>query len=178
MADNSVTLVEKNIAFKIAQQFPAHFREHGSELVAMVEHYYKFVETQPNMGVYNSRRLFEYRDVGTTLSEMLIFFKKKYMDDLPQLDDDKTVRFVIRNVLDLYRRKGTESGLVLFFRMFYAEDIQVQYPAKYMLKASDSIWKSGTFLQMIPNNNSFLSTKGVRYEYIDLLSRNILWIYY
>lgn len=173
MADNTVTLVEKNIAFKIAQQFPAYFREYGSELVAMVEHYYKFVETQPNMGVYNSRRLFEYRDVGTTLSEMLIFFKKKYMDDLPQLDNDETVRFVIRNVLDLYRRKGTESGLVLFFRMFYKEDIQVSYPAKYMLKASDSIWKTGTFLQMIPNNNSFLSNKGVRYEYIDLLSRNI-----
>jgi len=173
MADNQVTLVEKNIAFKIAEQFPAYYREHGPELVAMVEHYYKFVETQPNMGVYNSRRLFEYRDVGTTLSEMLIFFKKKYMDDLPQLDEDETVRFVIRNILDLYRRKGTESGLKLFFRMFYKEDIQVSYPAKYMLKASDSNWKTGTFLQMIPNNNSFLSRNGVRYEYIDLLSRNV-----
>jgi len=67
MADNQVDLVEKNIAFKIAQQFPAHYREFGSELVAMVEHYYKFVESQPNMGVYNTRRMFEYRDLGTTL---------------------------------------------------------------------------------------------------------------
>ena len=173
MADNTVNLVEKNIAFKIAQQFPAYYREYGSELVAMVEHYYKFVESQPNMGVYNSRRLFEYRDVGTTLSEMLIFFKKKYMADLPPIDDDKTVKFVIRNVLDLYRRKGTEAGLILFFRMFYQEDIQVTYPAKYMLKASDSIWKTGTYLQILPNNNSFESRLGVRYEYNDLLSRNI-----
>jgi hypothetical protein len=173
MADNTVTLVEKNIAFKIAQQFPAYYREYGSELVAMVEHYYKFVETQPNMGVYNSRRLFEYRDVGTTLSEMLIFFKKKYMADMPPIEDDKTVKFVIRNILDLYRRKGTEAGLILFFRMFYKEDIQVMYPAKYMLKASDSIWKTGTYLQILPNNNSFVSRLGSRYEYNDLLSRNI-----
>lgn len=173
MADNTVNLVEKNIAFKIAQQFPAYYREYGSELVAMVEHYYKFVETQPNMGVYNSRKMFEYRDVGTTLSEMLIFFKKKYMADMPPLDDDRTVKFVIRNVLDLYRRKGTEAGLVLFFRMFYKEDIEVLYPAKYMLKASDSIWKTGVYLQMIPNNNTFLSRQGVRYEYKELLSRNI-----
>ena len=173
MADNTVNLVEKNIAFKIAQQFPAYYREFGSELVAMVEHYYKFVESEPNMGVYNSRRLFEYRDVGTTLSEMLIFFKKKYMADLPPIDDDKTVKFVIRNVLDLYRRKGTEAGLILFFRMFYQEDIQLMYPAKYMLKASDSIWKTGTYLQILPNNNSFVSRLGLRYEYNDLLSRNI-----
>ena len=129
MADNTVNLIEKNIAFKIAQQFPAYYREHGAELVAMVEHYYKFVESDPNMGVYNSRRLFEYRDVGTTLSSMIIYFKKKYMADLPPIEDDKTVKFVIRNILDLYRRKGTEAGLVLFFRMFYEEDIQVMYPS-------------------------------------------------
>ena len=36
MADNTVNLVEKNIAFSIAQQFPAHYKEHGAELVAMV----------------------------------------------------------------------------------------------------------------------------------------------
>ena len=81
MADSSVLLVEKNIAFKIAQQFPAYYREQGSELVSMVEAYYKFVESEPNMGVYNTRRMFEYRDIGTTLAEMLIYFKKKYMAD-------------------------------------------------------------------------------------------------
>jgi|TARA_B110000908_G_scaffold74073_1_gene89247 hypothetical protein len=173
MADNAVTIVEKNIAFKIAQQFPAHYREHGSELVAMVEHYYKFVETEPNMGVYNSRKLFEYRDIGTTLSSMIIYFKKKYMADLPPLDDDVTVKFVIRNILDLYRRKGTEAGLMLFFRMFYKADIQVTYPAKFMFKPSDSIWKTGIYLQMFQNNNEFYSGSGILYEYKDLLSRNI-----
>lgn len=173
MADNTVNLVEKNVAFKIAQQFPAYYREYGSELVAMVEHYYKFVESQPNMGVYNARRIFEYRDVGTTLAEMLIYFKKKFMADLPSIDDDVTVKFVIRNIMDLYRRKGTESGLILFFRMFYKEDIQVKYPSRYMLKPSDSNWKTGTYLQMYPNNNEFYSSLGVAYEYKDLLSRNI-----
>lgn len=173
MAENTVNIVEKNIAFKVAQQFPAHYREHGSELVAMVEHYYKFVETQPNMGVYNNRRLFEYRDVATTLSEMIMYFKKKFMADLPNIDDDVTSKFVIRNIMDLYRRKGTESGLVLFFRMFFEEDVVLIYPARYMLKASDSEWKTGIYLQMTPNNNEFYSSSGVAYSYSDLLSRNI-----
>lgn len=173
MVDNQVIIVEKDIAFKIAQQFPAYYRQEGAELVSMVEHYYKFVESEPNMGVYNTRRLFEYRDVGTTLAEMLIYFKKKFMADLPPLDDDVVVRFVIKNIMDLYRRKGTESGLVLFFRMFYQEDVKINYPAKYMFKPSDSNWKTGTYLQMFPNNNEFYSVSNVFYEYKDLLSRNI-----
>ena len=174
MADNQVTLIEKNIAFKIAQQFPAIYRENGKELVDMVEQYYRFVESQPNMGVYNARRMFEYRDIGTTLASMIVYYKKKYMADLPALDDD-VVKFVIKNIMDLYRRKGTESGIILFFRLFFQDDVYVSYPSKHMFKPSDSNWKTGTYLQMFPNNNNFLAPDGVtRYEYKDLLSRNII----
>lgn len=172
-ANNRVTLVEKNIAFKIAQQFPAYFREYGSELVDIVEHYYRFVESQPNMGVYNTRKMFEYRDVGSTLSEMVIYFKNKYMADLPALDEQNT-RVVIKNIMDLYRRKGTEAGIKLFFRMFYQEDVQLRYPSKYMFKPSDSKWQTGIFLQMYPNNNNFVSRSGAQYDYNDVLSKNIL----
>lgn len=174
MADNTVTLVEKNIAFKIAQQFPAIYRENGKELVDMVEQYYRFVESEPNMGVYNSRRMFEYRDIGTTLASMIVYYKKKYMADLPSLDDD-VIKFVIKNIMDLYRRKGTESGILLFFRLFFQEDVYVSYPSKYMFKPSDSNWKTGTYLQMFPNNNNFVAPDGVTsYDYKDLLSRNII----
>lgn len=175
MADNQVTLIEKNIAFKVANQFPAYYREHGKELVDLVEQYYRFVEAEPNMGVYNTRRMFEYRDIGTTLAEMIIYFKKKFMADLPNIEDDQTIRFVIRNIMDLYRRKGTEAGLKLFFRMFYEADVTVNYPAKYMFKPSDSNWKTGTYLQMYKNSGLFKSRDGsVTYSYIDLLSKNIV----
>lgn len=166
--------IEKNIAFKIAQQFPAIYRENGPELVKFVEEYYRFLETQPNQSVYNARRMFEYRDIATTLSSMIIFFQKKFLADLPLLDDS-TVRFVVKNILDLYRRKGTESGILLFFRMFYQEDVEIKYPAQYMLKSSDSNWKTGTYLQLFPNNNTFYTNDNTMYyTYKDLISRNII----
>ena len=175
MADNQVTIVEKNIAFKIANQFPAIYREQGKELVDMVEQYYRFVESESNMGVYNTRRMFEYRDIGTTLANMIIYFKKKFMSDLPNIDDDQTIRFVIRNIMDLYRRKGTEAGLKLFFRMFYEADIKVIYPAEKMFKPSESSWKTGTYLQMYKNTGLFKNRDGTKeYTYADLLSKNII----
>lgn len=101
-----------------------------------------------NQSVYNNRRLFEYRDIDNTLESMVIFFKNKYMKDLP-LDGDNT-RFAVKNILDLYRRRGTQEGVELFFRLFYNESIDIYYPAEAILKPSSSTWNSGIFLQLYP----------------------------
>ena len=165
--------IEKKIAFKIPQQFPAIYREENAELVQLVQDYYEFLETTPNQGVYNSRRMFEYRDITTTLDSMIIFFQKKYLSDLPLLED-ASVRIVVKKILDLYRRKGSESGIVLFFRMFYNEDVEINNPAQFVLKPSDSKWQTGTYLQMVPNSGVFYARDGVTYyQYSNLLSKNI-----
>lgn len=165
--------IEKKISFKIPQQFPAIYREQNAELVQLVQDYYKFLETTPNQGVYNSRRMFEYKDITTTLDSMIIFFQKKYLADLPLLED-ASVRLVVKNILDLYRRKGSESGIILFFRMFYGEDVEINNPAKFVLKASDSKWQTGTYLQMVPNSGVFYARDGIKYyQYSDLLAKNI-----
>ena len=173
MPVNNAKEVEKQISFKIAQQFPAIYRENNDELVSLVTDYYKFLETTPNQSVYNSRRLFEYRDITTTLSSMIIFFQKKFLADLPLLDDT-SVRLVVKNILDLYRRKGSSASVILFFRMFYQEDVEIFNPSKYILKPSSSKWQTGNYLQMIPNNGLFYNTAGdAFYEYVDLLSKTI-----
>ena len=163
--------IEKNIAFLINQQFPAIYRENGPELVNLVEEYYNFIETDEKQSGYVGRRIFEYKDITTTISSMITFFQKKYMADLPFRED--TVRFIARNIMDLYRRKGTKSGIELFFKAFYNENVEIFYPAAKMFKPSDSKWKTGTYLQMFPNSNYFVSNSGVEYDYNDLLGRNI-----
>lgn len=101
-----------------------------------------------NQSVYNNRRLFEYRDIDNTLEEMIIFFKNKYMKDLP-LDGSNT-RFIVKNILDLYRRRGTPEGVELFFRLFYNENVSLYYPSEAILKPSTSSWNTGIFLQLYP----------------------------
>lgn len=164
--------VEKNIAFFIKEQFPGIYKENGPELVALVEDYYKFLETQSNQSLYVSRRLFEYRDVDTTLAELLLFFKNKFLHDLPLKEN--TISFIVKNVLDLYRRKGTPAGIELFFSIFFQEfDIDIVYPADKMMKVSNSKWRRGIYLQIIPNDNRFTSVSGKTYTYLDLISKNI-----
>ena len=167
--------VEKLISFHIERQFPAIYREDGQELIQLVKEYYKFLETNTEQSLYNGRRLFEYRDIDTTLERMLIFFKKKYLADLPF--DGETIRIVVKNILGLYRRKGTQGGLELFFNIFYGENIKVYYPSKDILKPSDSEWKRGTYLQMLPNDGLFTSTKTTKtYTYRDLIGKQIVGV--
>ena len=164
--------IQKNLSLFIKNQFPAIYREDGPELVKLVEEYYRWSETQENQHIYQARRLFETRDVDTTMNSMIILFKKKFLANLPLKAD--LVKFIVKNILDLYRAKGTARGIELFFAIFYQEfEIEILYPAEKMQKVSDSAWKQGTYLQMFPNNNFFTSKTGKEYEYLDLLARNI-----
>lgn len=165
--------IEKLISHHIERQFPAIYREEGQELVQFVKEYYKFMETDTSQSVYNGRRMFEYRDIDSTLDRMLLFFKNKYLADLPF--NDSTIRLVVKNILGLYRRKGTAGGLQLFFTLFYNEDIKLYYPAKNIFKPSDSEWKSGNYLQMSPNSGIFTSTKVSNvYTYADVVGKTII----
>ena len=171
MADN-YSQIEKSISYFINQQFPAIYRENGPELVQLVKDYYKFMETESNQSTYVARRFYDYKDIDTTIKDLLVFFQKKYLADLEL--NESIVPFLVKNVLDLYRRKGTKAGIELFFATFYNEyDIDIVYPASKILKPSNSEWKTGTFLQMFPNDNLFYSKTNKEYTYADLISKNI-----
>jgi hypothetical protein len=103
---------------------------------------------------YHNRRLFDYGDIDNTLESMLRFYKNKYLDSLPFKDTD--IRFIVKHILDFYRRKGSREGLELFFRLFYNENSSVYYPSQNIIKPSSSIWKSSQYLELQPQNVEIL----------------------
>ncbi len=83
----------KITSFFVENQFPAIYREEGRDLIELVKSYYEFLETQTNQSSYNIRRIYDYRNIDTTLDRMLIFFKNKYMNGL-FLEED--TRFLVK----------------------------------------------------------------------------------
>jgi hypothetical protein len=135
----------KKISYLIENQFPAIYREEGKELIELVKGYYEFLESEENQSIYNARRMYEYRNIDTTLERMLIYFKNKFLSGL-FLEED--TRFIVKNILDLYRRKGSKEGIELFFKLFFDAEVEIYYPSEDMLKPSASKWKVGTFIQL------------------------------
>jgi hypothetical protein len=124
-------------------QFPTLYREDGEFMVEFTKAYYKFLDERMD------RNIPKLRDIDTTLTSFLVFFKKKYLADLP-LDTVIDTRFIIKHVTDLYKRKGTQESLELLFQLFYNEQIEVFYPSTNILRPSDSVWGGDTYLEMNP----------------------------
>lgn len=135
----------KKISGFVENQFPAIYRENGRELVELVKSYYSFLEEHESQSIHNIRRIYEYRNIDTTLEKMLIFFKEKFLNGL---FFERDIRFVVKNILDLYRRKGTDDGIRLFFKMFFDNEVELFFPSQNIFKPSSSEWKSGSFIQL------------------------------
>ncbi len=135
----------KKTSFFVENQFPSIYRKNGQELIELVKSYYRFLEDESNQSIYNIRRIYDYRNIDTTLERMLLFFKNKFLNGL---FFDKDIRFVVKNILDLYRRKGSKEGIELFFRLFFEEDIEVFFPSNDLFKPSQSTFKQGRYLQL------------------------------
>ena len=133
--------VSSNISTFIEEQYPALYREEGNFLVEFTKAYYDFNDSTMD------RNIPKLRDLDTTLANFLIFFKKKFLHELP-LDTIIDTKFIIKHIQDLYKRKGSEESLRLLFQMFYDTEIEVFYPSQNILKPSDSVWGGAIYLEL------------------------------
>lgn len=145
--------IQKQISQFVANQFPAIYREDGSNTVAFLTAYYEFLESNNKSSHYINRRLDEYSDIDETLDEFIIFFKKKYLADFPYLSSTDT-RFLIKHIIEQYRSKGSEQSLKLFMQLLFGEIIEVYYPGQDMLKPSDSKWTTPQYIEVSSSDRS------------------------
>ena len=114
--------------------------------------YYEWLE-EPDNVLYNTRRLYEYRDVDETTAKFLLHFKETYLKNI-QLDTVQNTRTLIKHSLDLYRSKGTEQSVELLFRLAFGTDAEIYYPRQDILKPSDGFWYEPEYLEVTLNENN------------------------
>lgn len=144
-----MTIIEKNISNFIENQFPQIYREEGPIFVEFVKKYYEWME-QSNNTIYHSRRLLDYKDVDETVDDFVIYLKEKYLKQI-QFETVTQTRQLIKNSLDLYRSKGTERSVDLFFRAIFGRPAEVYYPGEDIFKLSDGTWVKPTYLEVTPS---------------------------
>lgn len=153
-----MTDIIKNISHLIESQFPGIYREDAPQLVAFIEAYYRFLESDPKYHLYRNRTMFENDDIDTVEEELISHFKEKYLKDF-NFDTVLDKRFIIKNILDLYSSKGSERSVKLLFRMLFNKNAEVYYPAQDILKPSSSQWTNPIYLELTysPRTQSFLN---------------------
>jgi hypothetical protein len=137
---------EKLISPLIQSMFPSFYKEEGQQFISFVKAYYEWLEEQNNV-LYHTRRLTDYRDIDTTIDDFILHFKEKYLKNI-QFDTATNKKLLIKNSLDLYRSKGTERSVDLFFKLVYGTNAEVRYPGEDVFKASDGVWERPTYLEV------------------------------
>ena len=143
---------EKKISNLIATQFPEIYRIEGEGFISFVKSYYEWLEA-PNNTVYHTRRILDYKDVDTTTNDLLIHFKEKYLNSI-QFNTATNTRLLVKHCLDLYRARGTQRAIDLFFKIVFAEESEVYYPGQDIFRASDAQWIKPKYLEVTPSEEN------------------------
>lgn len=107
-----------------------------------------YISEQTNVNpLYHGRNLFKYRDIDNTIDLFILQFKEKYLKNI-QFNIATNKQLLVKNALSLYRAKGTERAIDLFFRLVYNNDADVYYPGDDIFKVSDGDWYVPRYLEV------------------------------
>lgn len=153
--------IQQYVSPFVESQFPRHYsEEEKATVVSFMEAFYEYIEENDDTMFSRSRDMFSNRDVDTTLDEFIKFFREKYLKNLPH-EFATSDEFAVKKIIDLYRAKGSEKAVKLLVRLLYNTDVDVYYPAKDVLRPSDSVWKEPKYLEVTrsPRTLDFLFTR-------------------
>ena len=142
------------ISALIENQFPSFILEEGPLLVKFIKAYYEAIE-QDGEVIERSKNILNYTDIDNTTSEYLDWFKREILVNIPK-SISTNERTFMKNVLDLYRSKGSEKSYKLLFRALFNEDISISYPGDNVLRVSDGVWERDQYIRVsVTSGNAY-----------------------
>ena len=94
------------------------------------------------------QQLLDYANSDNTTASLLDEMQRQFMSAIPfTLADGLSKRDVIKSIKDLYTAKGTSEGHKLFLRMMFAEESDIFYPTRYMMRMSDGNWTKRSIIR-------------------------------
>ena len=84
-----------------------------------------------------NNRLLDYSDIDNTTEDFLTYFQKDFMPSI-DLAVLKNKRLTIKNISDLYKKKGTTESIQFLMRVLYGQDATVRHPIDETIHVGES----------------------------------------
>jgi hypothetical protein len=109
-------------------------------------------------------QILEYADVNDTLDDFFLQFRNAFLQTIPNdLTTGLNKRQLTKNILSLYKRKGTKKGHEIFFRALFNETPELYYPTVDLLRVSDGNFATQKILKatlVSPSNGDMTKLVG------------------
>ena len=123
----------------INSQVPFFVRNDHQNFVRFIEAYYEFLEQDGGL-VDRANNIRSYQDIDRSLGDFEEKLYDTYLKLIPQnVLVDK--RMLLKNVKDFYQSRGSEKSIRFLLTILFGEqDVEIYYPKKDVLRASDGKW--------------------------------------
>lgn len=127
-----------NLYAIVSEQFPEFVRSQYPVFVEFIKAYYKWMDQN-----YPSNYS-ELLDIDQTSSEYVQYFKSAL--DVEGLLDGIIEKRYLKYIQQIYNSKGSEQALIRILQIVHNADVTIDYPGKYVLRASDGKWNQESFI--------------------------------
>ena len=132
----------------VKEVLPEYFQTEYPSLVAFLEGYYEYVDSDETTSIIND--LFTIRDIEHASVNQLDQIFKEIAGGASR-DYFQNPREALRMFANFYRVKGSRYSDEGFFRAFFQETVEIEFPKKDMFIVSESVIGSES-LKFIQNN--------------------------
>lgn len=157
-------MIKEKVSFLVNSQLPEYIRENYPTFIAFLEAYYRFMEQDDEAQaiIQNAKNT---RDIDLTVDKFVEKLFAEVASDMPKLifnnvdpftdvplfqnvDEINSKRALAKRMTSFYQTKGGENSIKLLFKVFYDDEIKIDYPQKYMLRASDGFFQKKKTLKV------------------------------
>lgn len=147
----------------IDRQVPEFIREEYPLFITFLEAYYEFLENKQGSNkndlTSQAKNLKTIFDLDESIDEFQNYFFATYASLIPT-DVQGNKELLIKNILPLYRAKGSESSFKLLFRFLFGEEPNIFYPRDSILRASSGEWKIDSSVKVSTRISTFYTASG------------------
>tara|TARA_Y100000592_G_scaffold99463_1_gene175614 strand:+ start:190 stop:3168 length:2979 start_codon:yes stop_codon:yes gene_type:complete len=123
-------------------------------------------------------QILEYADVNDTLDDFFVQFRNAFLQTIPNdLATGLDKRQLTKNILSLYKRKGTKKGHEIFFRALLNETPELYFPTVDMLRVSDGKFDTQKVLKatlLSPSNGDMTKLEGQTITQANILGNTVV----
>lgn len=132
----------KKISDLIESEIPGFIRENYSNFTFFLKAYFEWLESRTSSGrnfIYGTQQLLNLADVDKTESDFFQYFEKEFIPNIPKQALCDRV-FLLKNIKQFYKTRGSEASFRLIFRILYLNEIGFYYPITNTLFPDSGAW--------------------------------------
>ena len=122
------------------------------------------VKSYKENSILANNRLLDYSDIDNTTEDFLDYFQQDFMPSI-DLATLKNKRLTIKNIQDLYKKKGTAESVQFLMRVLYGQDATIRHPIDETIHVSESGYTQQRRMRVtIPNGIPEANDKITQYD--------------